>query len=229
MTRVKSASGNDVRAILCLAFEPHAALDETKTFERFVIDRSEVLHAVETEGSFDFMIEARFEGMAEYHEFTSLISSRFPHLFRKKKASFVCRRFISGEERSVWIHHSGGRVRVDLNKVDRVMAEGDYVSLHIGQQAYLHHSTMHALEAALDPARFIRVHRSAILRLTSIDRVQRIDGGWVAQCLDGSMHRVAKGHAEELIKRLGARSSTNGRASVTFDEVAERPVLSAVD
>jgi len=229
MTRVKSASHDDVRVILCLAFEPHSPHDETKAFERFVVDRPEVLHAVETEGSFDFMVEARFEGMAEYHDFMSLLTSRFPQLFRKKQASFVCRRFISGEERTVWIHHLGSRVRVDLNKVDRVMAEGDYVSLHLGEQTYLHHSTMHAVEAALDPSRFIRVHRSAILRLTAIDRVHRVDGGWVAQCHDGSVHRVAKGHAEELIKRLGALSSTNGRASVTFDEVIEGPALSAVE
>ncbi len=227
MTRVKTTPRDDVRAILCLAFEPHSSLDETKAFERFIIDRPEVLHAVESEGSFDFMVEARFDGMSDYHEFMALLASGFPQLFRKKKASFVCRRFIAGTERSVWVLQSGSRVRVDLNKVERVTAEGDYVRLHVDGQAYLHHSTMHSIEDALDPARFIRVHRSAILRLSCIERVHRVDGGWVAECHDGSVHRVAKGHAEALMERLSALSSTNGRASAASVNGAEtsRPAM----
>jgi two-component system, LytTR family, response regulator len=67
---------------------------------------------------------------------------------------------------------SGGRiVLVDLASVDWIEAEDNYVRLHAGAHSHLHRDSLTALEAQLDPERFVRIHRSAILQ---IDRIAEI-------------------------------------------------------
>jgi two-component system, LytTR family, response regulator len=65
--------------------------------------------------------------------------------------------------------------RVDIIPVDRidfVEAQDDYVAVHTGERALLKDQTMGSLEAQLDPRRFVRVHRSYLLNL---DRLARLE------------------------------------------------------
>lgn len=67
------------------------------------------------------------------------------------------------------IIRSGGRVlfrRAD--EIDWIEAEGNYVRLHSGESAFLMRETITSLEAQLDPAKFARVHRSAIVQIGKI-------------------------------------------------------------
>ena len=67
---------------------------------------------------------------------------------------------------------TGGRtVFVDLAAVDWMDAADNYVRLHVKQREYLVRDTLASLEAQIDPGRFVRVHRSAIVQ---IDRVAEI-------------------------------------------------------
>jgi two-component system, LytTR family, response regulator len=66
---------------------------------------------------------------------------------------------------------AGRTVFVDLAAVDWMEAADNYVRLHVKQREYLVRETLAALEAHLDPDRFVRVHRSAIV---PIDRVAEI-------------------------------------------------------
>jgi two-component system LytT family response regulator len=67
---------------------------------------------------------------------------------------------------------TGGRtVFVDLSAVDWMDAADNYVRLHVKQREYLVRDTLASLEARIDPGRFVRVHRSAIVQ---IDRVAEI-------------------------------------------------------
>jgi len=61
-----------------------------------------------------------------------------------------------------------GTVFVDVDAVDWMDAADNYVRLHVRGREYLVRDTLASLEAQLDPAVFVRVHRSAIVR---IDRV----------------------------------------------------------
>jgi len=64
---------------------------------------------------------------------------------------------------------SGGRTHViDLASVDWIQAADNYVRLHVQSREYLLRETLASLETTLDPARFVRIHRSAIV---TIDRV----------------------------------------------------------
>ena len=64
---------------------------------------------------------------------------------------------------------TGGRiVLVDLATVDWIEAEDNYVRLHAGARSYLHRESLTALEQQLDPGRFVRIHRSAIVQTDRI-------------------------------------------------------------
>jgi two-component system LytT family response regulator len=67
----------------------------------------------------------------------------------------------------------GPRVHViPAEKLDFAEAQDDYVSLHAEGREHLKQQTLSDLEASLDPARFVRIHRSYLLNL---DRLARID------------------------------------------------------
>ena len=65
----------------------------------------------------------------------------------------------------------GRTVVVDVAGIDWIEATDYYASIHAGGQTHLLRQTMAELERMLDPARFCRVHRSAIVNL---DRVREI-------------------------------------------------------
>jgi two-component system LytT family response regulator len=69
------------------------------------------------------------------------------------------------------VRKRGATLLVRVEEIDWFEAAGDYVSVHTGGQEYLVHETMAALEARLDPARFLRIHRSAIV---NVDRVHEL-------------------------------------------------------
>ena len=65
--------------------------------------------------------------------------------------------------------------------------------LHAGNRSWLIHETIGALEARLDPALFIRLHRSAIVRR---DRIVRLahdgQGNWTAELSGGEQLRIGR-------------------------------------
>lgn len=98
-----------------------------------------------------------------------------------------------------------GRVHfVQADEVEWIEAEGNYVSLHVGKQSHMIRGTMRRLEEVLDPSRFARVHRSAIVNLDRIREVQPwFNGDFVI--ITESGHEVATGETyrprlQELLK-----------------------------
>lgn len=92
-----------------------------------------------------------------------------------------------------WVPNRGELVRVSVEDIDWIEAERDYMRLHSGNRSWLIHETIGALEARLDPARFLRLHRSAIVRR---DRVQRLahdgQGNWTAEIGSGRQIRIGR-------------------------------------
>ena len=73
---------------------------------------------------------------------------------------------------------SDGRVRLlDVDEVDRIAAAGNYVEIHAGGKHHLLRETMTSLESRLDPQRFIRVSRAAIVSIARIREVQPLFNG----------------------------------------------------
>jgi|HubBroStandDraft_3_1064219.scaffolds.fasta_scaffold16806_1 two-component system LytT family response regulator len=67
----------------------------------------------------------------------------------------------------------GGRVFfLRADEIDWIEAAGNYVRLHSGKEEHLYRETMTKLEAQLNPERFARIHRSAIVNTERIKELQ---------------------------------------------------------
>lgn len=88
--------------------------------------------------------------------------------------------------REFWVPHKTGLVRIAARDIDLIEAERDYMRLHVGPRSFLLHETITALERQLDPAGFVRLHRSTMVRRDRIAAFrQRDSGGWEVQLQDG--------------------------------------------
>jgi len=73
---------------------------------------------------------------------------------------------------------SGGRVFfLRVEEVDWIEAAGNYVRLHSGGEEHLYRETMSRMEAILDPARFARIHRSAIVNIDCVKELHPLFRG----------------------------------------------------
>src|SRR2546423_384373 len=99
---------------------------------------------------------------------------------------------------------SRGQVRVvPVSKIDYITASGPYAELHVGDRAYAVRERMQTLEERLDPAIFLRVHRSVIVRLDLVDAMLRAPGGdYAVRLKDGTKLSVSRARREELARRL---------------------------
>jgi two-component system LytT family response regulator len=98
-----------------------------------------------------------------------------------------------------------GQVRVvPVKQIDYIVASGPYAELYVGEKRYIIRERMQTLEERLDPARFFRIHRSAIVRLDLVETLLRNPGGDYALQLKGGVKlKVSRSRFEELEKRMG--------------------------
>ena len=93
---------------------------------------------------------------------------------------------------------------LDADRVEWIGIEDEQVMVHVGDQAYPIRRTLTELEARLDPKRFFRAHRSAIVNL---DRVQEVipwfKGGHILRLTTGAEVDLSRAQARALRKILG--------------------------
>lgn len=103
-----------------------------------------------------------------------------------------------------WVPDHSGLVRIAARDIERITAERDYMRLHVGRRSWLIHRTIAKLEEDLDPALFMRVHRSVILRRDTIVGLYRDEGGhWVARLSDGAEQRIGRSYSDDVKKLAG--------------------------
>lgn len=92
-----------------------------------------------------------------------------------------------------WVPHRSEMIRVATGDIVRIDAERDYMRLSVAGRTYLLHQTITELERRLDPQRFVRLHRSAIVRRDCIVRLAHDGmGTWRAELNDGSNVRIGR-------------------------------------
>ena len=98
-----------------------------------------------------------------------------------------------------------GQVRVvPVKQIDYLIASGPYAELYVGDKRYLIRERMQTLEERLDPSRFFRIHRSAIVRLDLIETLIRNPGGDYAVQLKGGVKlKVSRSRFEKLEQQMG--------------------------
>ena len=118
-----------------------------------------------------------------------------------------------GVEKPAPAHHltrmlikSAGRVFfLKTDEIDWIGAEDYYVKLHVGRKGHLLRETMNDLEARLDPQKFMRVHRSAIVNLDRVKELhQHFNGDYVVVLQDGTELKLSRSRREHLQTLLGA-------------------------
>ena len=104
----------------------------------------------------------------------------------------------------MWIPHRSELIRIDTQEVSRIDAERDYVRLHVEDRSYLLLQTIAGLEKRLDPAKFIRIHRSTILRKDRIKGLRHDGlGVWSAEMEDGEALRIGRTYLPKVKAMAG--------------------------
>jgi two-component system LytT family response regulator len=100
---------------------------------------------------------------------------------------------------------SDGRIRfVPVTDLEWVEAADNYVRLHARGERHLLRETIRSLEGRLDPARFARVHRSAIVNLSRIRELQPTFNGEYVVLLDtGTRLTLSRSYRDAVRARLG--------------------------
>jgi two-component system LytT family response regulator len=89
--------------------------------------------------------------------------------------------------------------------VEWLGAAGDYVELHVNGRAFMLRETMASLEQRLDPAKFLRIHRSRIVQSKGILELQSIENReFTVKLSDGSEHRSSRTYADRLERWLSS-------------------------
>jgi two-component system response regulator AlgR len=103
-----------------------------------------------------------------------------------------------------WVPHRSELLRIAADQVERIDAERDYVRLHVGDRSYLLLQTIAGLEAKLDPERFIRIHRSTILRRDGIRGLRHEGlGVWSAELDNGEVLRIGRTYLRKVKAMAG--------------------------
>lgn len=132
------------------------------------------------------------------------------HLYRRTRAEGAAPPAPEGSvpvpplERLV-VRKLGREFIVNLADVDRIEANGNYVTLYAGNSAYPLRESLTSLERRLDPKRFTRVHRS---HLVNVDRVREIrpwdNGDYRIVLENGTQVKLSRRYRSRLGTLLGA-------------------------
>ena len=89
-------------------------------------------------------------------------------------------------------------------EIEWVESAGNYVCLHVRSESHLLRETMTGLETRLDPARFVRIHRTAIVNIDQIKELQPLfHGEYQVVLRDGTELTLSRGYRDRLQEVIG--------------------------
>ena len=106
----------------------------------------------------------------------------------------------------LWVRNSREKVRLDIESIDWVAAEGEYVRLHARERSFLERTAISQLADRLAPFGFVRIHRSTVVNTAQVQSLSRTASGAVqVRLVDGTELRVGKSFQPTVREALGAR------------------------
>jgi two-component system response regulator AlgR len=115
--------------------------------------------------------------------------------------------------REFWVPHRSEIIRIAARDIDLIEAERDYMRLHVGARSFLLHQTITELERKLDPAQFVRLHRSTLARRDGIVGFKHNgSGAWEAQLQGGRWLRVGRSYLANARAMVNAAQGEKKRA-----------------
>ncbi len=203
---------HDLTVIVCLAFDRKASVEGLRDFKTCIFQCEFVETAMEVSGTYDLIVQARLSSFEQYTEEMERISPHLQKFTTRVDANFVGRKLDRRHSngRALWLPVPDGRKRVSANLIDKIVAQGDYMEVHVGDWSCLVHDTIKHLCEDLDSEQFIQLHRSVVVRCDFIERLLHQNRRWIAKLRDGSQQRVAKSHVADVLRLMGSDSPTNG-------------------
>ncbi len=106
-----------------------------------------------------------------------------------------------------------GRLAViEAGEVAWIEAAGNHVRVHVGEVRHLLRETLNSLETRLDPRRFVRIHREAIVQAGAVTRVRPLrQGDFAVELADGTRLTMSRDRRAALAAGgpvTGARAAT---------------------
>ncbi len=104
-----------------------------------------------------------------------------------------------------FVIRSAGRIFfLRVEDIDWLEAAGNYVSIHVGRESHLIRETLQSVEGRLDPAKFLRIHRSTVVNCDRIKELQPLfHGDYVVRLRDGTELTLTRNYREKLAGVLG--------------------------
>jgi len=91
-------------------------------------------------------------------------------------------------------------VLVSTDDVSWIAADGDYVTLYVGSKQYLLRDPIHKLIQKIDPTKFIRIHRSTIVRIDLVSELRNLNNrDALIRLSDGTPLRVSRTYIDNLL------------------------------
>lgn len=179
---VLDAIGDDLSAVVFVTAFDHYAL---RAFERDAVDY--VTKPIE-EGRLSLAIARAQARLAARDDAERLAEMRH--------TVATLRQALRENQRQItqfWVKARGEFIGIAADKVTRFQADKDYVQIHANGESYLYGESLGSLERRLDPAEFVRIHRSVIVRRNAIARVRQAPfSALVAVLSDGTEIRVGR-------------------------------------
>jgi two-component system, LytTR family, response regulator len=103
------------------------------------------------------------------------------------------------------IVRSVGRIQlINVSDVNWLSTAGNYIELHLGEQMILHRVSLGYLEKHLPKDDFMRVHRTAMIRVSEVSEFLTLaDGQYAVILKNGDKVLVSQTHKDRLLQRLG--------------------------
>ena len=91
---------------------------------------------------------------------------------------------------------------LDCQLIDYLHVDGNYITLHVGNDRYLTRSTLKRLSDVLTPHHFMQIDRGVLLNLQQVEYVERLESGQFAFQLRCGQHLIANRERSGAIARL---------------------------
>ena len=105
----------------------------------------------------------------------------------------------------IMIKERGSMFFIKVEDIDWVEAAGDYVSIHAGSKSHLLRETMSGLMKKLHPRKFVRVHRSSIVKVDSIRELKPyFHGDYIIILKNGKELKLSRRYWDQVEKVLGS-------------------------
>jgi two-component system LytT family response regulator len=120
--------------------------------------------------------------------------------------------FLRRQAARIAVKSKGGIVFVRLDEVEWIEAQGNYLRLHLDSESHLLRETMNSFEVKLDPAHFIRIHRSTIV---NVDHIRNIEpwftGEYIVRMNSGKELTLTRSYRDNLRRLMGEDASLSAK------------------